>query len=109
MGISSSRRVFHRSPSRPCRPSWTERTFVKSDEAEHDLCTDRPRFLSRHDIIKVIPKNIMKLINHPEPTAQITGFQELFVHLNRQNTEELRLLVVEYFRESPVLRGNLSE
>ena len=51
----------------------------------------------------------MKLITHPEPTAQITGFQELFVHLNRQNTEQLRLLVVEYFRESPVLRGNLSE
>jgi len=85
-------------------------TFYPIDEAESALCRDRPNFLTRHDIVQLIPPAITKRVNHPGDIAQIEGFQELFVHLNTDpSAEKLRKLVVNYFNGSPILRPYLSQ
>jgi hypothetical protein len=57
-----------------------------------------------------VPPEIMKHIVHPEATAQIKGFQELFVLLNTDpHVDHLRRLVVNYFNDSPWLRTHLRE
>ena len=89
---------------------WTLDTFSLSDDAESALCRDRPNFLMRHDIAKLIPAATMKRVSHPGDNAQIEGFQELFVHLNTDpRAERLRKLIVEYFNVSPILRSYLSQ
>jgi hypothetical protein len=109
LGASSSRHIT-RSSSRRYRPSWTERTFINSFDAETSLCADRPDFIKRHDIMDLIPDEIKKQLVHAGDTAQIKGFQGLFVYLNdKVRAKKLRPLVVFYFKDSPVLRGHLSE
>ena len=106
--ISSSRHVPSRLPSR--RPSWTERTFVDSDDAETVLCSDRSAFIVRREILKSIPRKIKKRITHPGDNAHIDGFQELFVYLNKSpGPKILRRLVISYFTDSSSLRGHLSQ
>ena len=105
---SSSRRVPSCLPSR--RPSWTERTFVDSDDAEVALCSDRSAFIVRREILKSIPRKIKKQITHPGDNAHIDGFQELFVYLNKSpGPKVLRQLVISYFTDSSSLRGHLSQ
>src|ERR1700733_4993488 len=85
--------------------SWTEATFVDSDEAEDALCNDRPSFVVRNDIMKLIPRKIQRRITHSADLAQIDGFQDLFIHLNSHpGPHELRHLIIAYFRGSPYLR-----
>jgi hypothetical protein len=92
------------------RLSWTADTFHDSDQAELALCRNRPNFLRRDDIVKIIPSAIAKRIYHPGDIAQIAGFQELFVHLNTNpDAEELRRLIVNYFNASFDLRCYLSK
>ena len=92
------------------RQSWSERTFVQSEEAEAALCTDRSSFILRHDISRLIPMKIRKRITHPGDNAQIDGFEELFIHLNsHRDVEQLRRLITAYFRHSPTLCGHLSQ
>jgi hypothetical protein len=99
----------HDSHSAPRRPSWTEATFHNSFDAETGLSADRPGFITRHDIMRLIPEEIKRQIVHAGETAQIAGFRELFLHLNNQpRAQKLRGLVIAYFRDSPVLRGHLS-
>ena|ERR1700733_8566215 len=87
LGASSSRVPLY-------RPSWTERTFVNSDEAEDALCRDRPGFIMRREILKLIPRKIKRHITHPGDNAQIKGFQELFIYLNKHpGSERLRWAV----------------
>ena len=90
-------------------PSWIETTFVDYDEAEDALCGDRSSFVVRNDIMELIPRNIGKRITHPGENAQIAGFHDLFIFLNDQSSpQELRQLVIAYFRGSPYLCGHLS-
>ena len=107
MGALWSRHDF---PSTPRRPSWTETTFHNSFDAETGLSADRPTFIIRRDIMRLIPEEIKRQILHMGENAQIAGFRELFLHLNNQSrAKRLRGLVIAYFRDSPVLRGHLSE
>ena len=58
----------------------------------------------------LIPDEIKKQIVHAGDTAQIKGFQELFVYLNdKGSAKKLCRLVAFYFKDSPVLSGHLSE
>ena len=108
--ISFSRHILRcRSPPFD-RLGWTADTFHDSDQAELALCRDRPNFLMRYDIVKLIPSAIAKHIYHPGDIAQIAGFQELFVHLNTNpDAEELRKLIVNYFNALLNLRCYLSK
>lgn len=101
-------------PSHSRSPSphqcWTEETFIGSDEAEAALCRDRSAFLRRHDIMALIPNDIKKRVIHPDATAHIQGFQELFVYLNNNGClRRLRQLVEAYFHDYPSLRPHLSQ
>jgi len=102
---SSSRHAF---PSR--QPSWAERKFLDSEDAKAALCSDRPAFIIRHDILKHIPGKIKRCITYPGAVANIEGFQELFIYLNKTPGQKvLRQLVESYFASSPSLRGHLSQ
>ena len=97
-------------PSSPRQAAWTDETFIKSNEAEASLCEDRPAFVLRNDIMALIPNHIKKHIIHSNANAQILGFQELFVYLNKDRSPaRLRQLISAYFNDSPPLRGHLSQ
>ena len=106
---------FSPSPSRPPSPiprrtNWADDMFISSDEAETALCNDRSSFVVRGDIMTLVPGQIKKLMNNYESTAHISGFRELFIHLNNnQSSMPLRQMIEDYFNESPSLRGNLSQ
>ena|ERR1700733_3481156 len=103
LGASSSRVPLY-------RPSWTERTFVNSDEAEDALCHDRPGFIMRREILKLIPRKIKRHITHPGDNAQIKGFQELLVYLNKHpGPQRLRRGVAAFFDDTVHLRPHLSQ
>ena len=100
---------MHRLVSSPL-PSWTEETFVHCDQACGDLCADRPRFISHKPIMKHLPPTIKAYMEHNDPRAQIFGFSELFVHLNKTSCPQpLRQLVKTYFCDNPPLREHLSQ
>ena len=95
--------------SGPYRVTWTDEMFKKRDDAEASLCEDRSAFVLRSDIMALIPGRITKFMIHSGPEAQIRGFQELFLHLNKdQSPAPLRELIHTYFNDSPSLRGHLS-
>jgi hypothetical protein len=96
--------------STPYRITWTDEIFKKSDDAEASLCEDRSAFVLRNDIMALIPPRITKFMNHSGPEAQIRGFQELFLYLNKDRSPaQLRQLIHAYFNDSPSLRGHLSQ
>ena len=100
---------MHRLVSSPL-PSWTEETFVHCDQACGDLCADRPRFISHTPIMEHLPPTIKAYMEHNDPRAQIFGFSELFVHLNKTSCPQpLRQLVKTYFYDNPPLREHLSQ
>ena len=111
VNMSSTCTIFHlASAASFIGLAWTVDTFCLSDDAESALCRDRPNFLTRHDIVELIPAAIMKRLSHPGDNAQIEGFQELFVHLNTDpRADKLRKLIVEYFNLSPILCRYLSQ
>jgi len=97
---SSSRHTTSGFPSH--QPSWTERKFLDGDDAEAALCFDRPAFIMRHDILKLIPGSIQRRITHPGDIVNIEGFWELFIYLNKTPGQKvLRQLVESYFASSP--------
>ena len=102
-----------RSPSpflSPHRTNWADDTFINSDEAEAALCNDRSSFVVRGDIMTLVPGHIKMRVIHPDPSAHIPGFRELFVYLNNnQGSMHLRQMIEDYFDNSPPLRGNLSQ
>jgi hypothetical protein len=107
-----SRKVFlsRSRPPSPYRSTWTDETFIKSDDAEAALCEDRSVFILRNDIMALIPRQIKKHMIHSDSKAHIHGFQELFVYLNKDRSPtRLRQLIYAYFNDSPPLRGNLSQ
>jgi hypothetical protein len=106
-GAVNSSFPLSRSPI-PYRVTWTEETFIKSDDAEAALCGDRSAFVLRNDIMVLIPSRIKKHMIHSDSMAHIHGFEELFVYLN-QRPNRLRQLVVAYFNDCPPLRGHLSQ
>ena len=65
--------------------NWADDTFISSDDAEAALCTDRSSFVVRDDIMTLVPGHIKRRMNHPDPSAHITGFQELFIYLNKKS------------------------
>jgi hypothetical protein len=93
-----------------CAPSdWTSQAFNDSEDAETALCADRAVFAKRSDMKALIQNHIWKHIIHMESSAQIKGFQELFILLNADpGADNLRRLIVDYFRNSPPLREHLS-
>ena len=94
----------------PHRTNWTDDTFISSNEAEEALCNDRSSFVVRNDIMERVPSLIKKHMINPDPRAHILGFQELFIHLNNnQSSMCLRQMIQDYFDKSPPLRGNLSQ
>ena len=95
--------------SSPYRVTWTDEIFKKSNDAEASLCEDRAAFVLRNDIMVLIPSSITKYMIHSGPEAQVRGFQELFLHLNKDRSPtRLRQLIHAYFNGSPSLRGHLS-
>ena len=83
---------------------------MNSGEAEAALCEDRARFILRNDIMAIIPGHIKKRMIHPDVSAHIQGFQELFIHLNKgRPLKRLRGMVEAYFNDCPPLRGHLSQ
>jgi len=99
----------HSRYSSPCRVTWTDEIFKKSDDAEASLCEDRSAFVLRNDIMVLIPSHITKYMIHSGPEAQVRGFQELFLYLNKDPSPPLRQLIHAYFNDSPPLRGHLSQ
>ena len=94
----------------PRRTSWADDTFISCDEAEAALCNDRSSFVVRSDIMTLVPGHIKMPMIHPEPSAHILGFRELFIYLNNnQGSMHLRQMIEDYFDKSPPLRGNLSQ
>ena len=94
----------------PRRTSWADDTFVSSDEAEDALCNDRSSLVVRDDIMTLVPSHIKRRMNHSDPSAHISGFQELFIYLNKdRSSTRLRQMVEDYFDNSPPLRGHLSQ
>jgi len=91
-----------------CCPGWTADVFNDSDDAEADLCEDRASFLQQNPILELIPNHIRRRIMHRGENAQIEGFRELFILLNTDpDADELRRLIVVYFKNCPTLRGHL--
>ena len=94
----------------PHRTNWADDTFTSSDEAEDALCNDRSSFVVRGDIMTLVPGHIKRLMNHSDPSAHISGFQELFIYLNKsQSSTRLRQMTEDYFDKSPPLREHLSQ
>ena len=90
--------------------NWADDTFINSDEAEAALCNDRPSFVVRRDIMALVPSHIKRRMIHPDPSAHIPGFRELFIYLNNnQSSMRLRQMIEDYFDNSLPLRGNLSQ
>jgi len=84
--------------------------FIDSDEAEAALAEDRSAFVRRYDIMALVPSHIKKCMIHSDAIAQIRGFQDLFVYLNKDSSpRQLRRLVEAYFMDCPPLRGYLSQ
>jgi len=89
-------------------PGWTAGVFVSIHDAEVDLCGDIDNFVQRQDIMLLIPRDIRMLILHPGDIARIKGISELFTFLNiNSDTQHIRLLMVDYFENTPYLRGHL--
>jgi hypothetical protein len=99
----------------PLRPlpnqlSWTQKSFVDSDQAEAALCADRAAFVQNHTVMRMIPRKISKHIEHHDAVAQIRGFQELFIYLNKKFcSKSLRGRIRTHFLDSPYLCGHISE
>ena len=90
--------------------NWADDAFISSDEAEAALCNDRSSFVVRDDIMTLVPGHIKRRMNHPDPSAHIAGFQELFIYLNKnRSSTRLRQMIEDYFSNSPPLRGHLSQ
>ena len=102
---------FPPSPSPiPHRTNWVDDTFISRGEAEAALCNDRPSFVVRDDIMTLVPDYITACMIHPDPRAQISGFRELFIYLNKnRSSTRLRRMIEDYFDNSPPLRGHLSQ
>lgn len=84
--------------------------FHNSEGAEVELCADRTSFSEEHQILALLPRDIRMRIVNPGDIAQIEGFRELFIHLNTDpDADELRRRIFIYFKDSPSLRGNLSQ
>ena len=113
--MSRAKRSRRQRPSRPSHPSphrgnRADDTFISSDDAEGALCNDRPSFVVRDDIMTFVPGNIKRRMNHSDPSAHIPGFQELFIHLNKdRSSTRLRQMIEDYFYNSPPLREHLSQ
>ena len=106
----SPKNFLPRPRSSPYRVTWTDEIFKKSDDAEASLCEDRAAFVLRNDIMALIPSRITKYMIHSGSDAQIRGFQELFLYLNKDSSPApLRQLIHAYFNDSPPLRGHLSQ
>lgn len=92
-----------------CRLGWTADIFDNSDDAEADLCADRAAFVMQAEIQPLIPRDIWMRLIHSGDNAQIEGFRELFIHLNTDpDADELRRLIMTYFKNTPALQGHLS-
>jgi len=107
----SPKNFFPRSrSSSPYRVTWTDEIFKMSDDAEASLCEDRSAFVLRNDIMVLIASRITKYMIHSGPEAQVRGFQELFLYLNKDSSPtRLRQVIHAYFNDSPSLRGHLSQ
>ena len=91
------------------RVAWLANTFRDSEEAEEALAADRQRFLQQRAILRLLPRDIRKHVNHNGDNGQIKGFEELFVYLERSSAAgELRARMIAYFKGCPVLRAHLS-
>ena len=91
------------------RVTWTDEIF-KSDDAESALCAERFTFVLRNEIMALIPSHITKYMIHSDSKAQVHGFEELFLYLNKDSSPtRLRQLIHAYFNDSPSLRGHLSQ
>ena len=89
---------------------WTSNTFINSDDAEIALCDDRHQFVTQHGLVTHLPTDIWRQIFHSDPSARITGFEQLFTLLNTDpGADGLRQLVVDYFNNSLYLRMHLRE
>ena len=98
-----------RSPS-PRRTNWADDTFISSIEAQAALCNDRSSFVVRDDIMTLVPGHIKGRMNHSDPIAHTSGFQKLFIHLNKnRSSTRLRQMIEDYFDNSPPLREHLSQ
>jgi len=94
--------------SHPSRPVWTADVFRNSDDARVELSIHRAGFLQRRDIMALIPSHIRRRIRHPEGVARVEGFQDLLILLNLDpDAEQLRRLIIDYFKSSPTLRVQL--
>ena len=113
--MSGAKRSRRQRPSRqshpnPHRTNWADDTFVSSDDAEDALCNDRSSFVVRDDIMTLVPGHIKRRMNHSDPSAHISGFQELFIYLNKnRSSTRLRQMIEDYFDNSPPLREHLSQ
>jgi hypothetical protein len=87
---------------------WASRVFKDSDNAEDALSADRAGFVKQDEIRALIPRRIWMHIIHGESSAQIRGFQDLFIYLNNDpNANDLRRLICDYFVDSRPLRAHL--
>ena len=75
----------------PRRTSWADDTFISCDEAEAALCNDRSSFVVRSDIMTLVPGHIKMPMIHPEPSAHILGFRELFNKAGRSRRQSPRV------------------
>ena len=113
--MSGAKRSRRQRPSRQSHPNrhrtnWADDTFVSSDDAEEALCNDRSSFVVCDDIMTLVPDYITACMIHPDPRAQISGFRELFIYLNKnRSSTRLRQMIEDYFDNSPPLRGHLSQ
>ena len=110
--MSPEKPIRRQPPSRPSphQTNWADDTFISSNEAEAALCNDRSSFVVRDDIMTLVPTYIAACMIHPDPRAQISGFRELFIYLNKNHSSmHLRQMIEDYFYNSPPLRGNLSQ
>jgi hypothetical protein len=83
--------------------------FKDSDDAEIALCMDRAGFLQQDVIRTLIPRSIWMHIIHDGDSAQIRGFQNLFVLNADPRADDLRRLFFNYFANSLSLRAHLSK
>jgi hypothetical protein len=61
-------------------------------------------------VIASLPADVRKHVIHPEATAHIKGFQDLFMLLNTdEEADQLRRLVVNHFNDSLWLQKHLRE
>jgi len=89
--------------------TWAKATFLDDEDAQSALSQDRAQFIRRQDIMNKIPRLTRMNIHYYGDNGQISGFQELFEHLELEASTELRPLIVDYFAQEPSLRGHLSQ